>query len=212
MNKEHLGALTDGIYAIAMTILVLELPTIESGEEFNKIISTLPLALIDYGLAFVLLFSFWYNQRRINEFVEAHSRPTLWLNAITLMLICLIPFAASSLYALGSEPTSGLVLDASSFVDLLFIGNVLAVDFCIHLSLWIIYRHHLHQPHLHHQIVHLIRVRRITTLIVILFMILSFIAPGKNRIILFVIPLLLIFEEEIVKVWLRLRGKTSKHN
>lgn len=210
MKKEYLGALIDGIYAIAMTILILELPEIRSGEEFGKIVATLPLAIADYGLSFTLLFSFWYNQRRINELVGIHSRLTLWLNAMALMLICLVPFTASSLYSLGKESSSLFEINTASFADLFFVGIVLAADFCIHLTLWVIHRNHQHEPQLHHHVVRLMQVRRIVTGLVMLIMLLSFALPGPNRIILFVMPILLIFEEEIVKIWHKIRRKRSK--
>ncbi|MEO1134147.1 MAG: TMEM175 family protein, partial [Cyanobacteria bacterium J06639_1] len=80
MDKERVGALIDAVYAIAMTILVLELPIPDSGAELNEYIDKILFAVLDYGLTFILLFAFWYNQRRINDLIERHSRLTLWLN------------------------------------------------------------------------------------------------------------------------------------
>ena len=202
MNRERIGALIDAIYAIAMTVLVLNFPVIEPGDELSKSIKIFLDIIVDYGLSFTLLFAFWYNQRRINDLVEIHSRLTLWLNGIVLMIVCLVPFSASLLYSFGKAS-----FDYVSFVDLLFTGVCLSVDFFIHMSLWVICRTHLHTPEAEPQVVRIVLARRIVTTIVILVMVCSFLLPGYDRITLLALPLLLIFEDELVKIWEWIRLK-----
>jgi uncharacterized membrane protein len=201
MHRERVGALIDAVYAIAMTILVLELPIPHSGEELSKSISTLLFTLKDYVLTFILLFAFWYNQRRINELVETHSRLTLWLNGTSLMLACLVPFSASLLFSLGKESSSLLDFNYDTFVDLLCVGICLSLDFFIHLSLWAIQRTQSHTAENYSHIAHLLRRRRIVTAVVIFFIFWAFVLPGSNRTALIILPLLLIFEGEVVQVW-----------
>jgi uncharacterized membrane protein len=201
MHRERVGALIDAVYAIAMTILVLELPIPHSGEELSKSIGTLLFTLKDYVLTFILLFAFWYNQRRINELVEMHSRLTLWLNGMSLMLACLVPFSASLLFSLGKEPSSLLNFNYITFIDLLCVGICLSLDFFIHLSLWAIQRTQCHAPQNYSHVVHLLRSRRIVTAVVIFFLFWAFVLPGPNRTALIILPLLLMFEEEVVRVW-----------
>ncbi len=105
MDREKMGALTDGIYAIAMTILALELPLPDTTQELTKSFQDIAFIVVDYGLTFILLFAFWYNQRRINDLLEIHKRGTLLLNAVILMLVCLVPFSATLLYQLGQTTT-----------------------------------------------------------------------------------------------------------
>ncbi|NJR64257.1 MAG: DUF1211 domain-containing protein [Leptolyngbyaceae cyanobacterium CRU_2_3] len=58
MHKEKLGALIDGIYAIALTILVLDLPKPETAENLIDFIPKIQYSFIDYSLSFFLLFAF----------------------------------------------------------------------------------------------------------------------------------------------------------
>jgi uncharacterized membrane protein len=201
MNKEKLGALIDAIYAIAMTVLVLEIPTPHQGEQLGGSITMLLIPIGDYAVSFILLFAFWCHQRRINDLVEIHSRLTLWLNGMALMGVCLVPFSASLLFSLGRGTSSLLEFTYGSAADILFVGICLSVDFFIFLSLWIIQRTHLHAPQDHQQVERLLRSRIITTVAVIFSMFCAYALPGPDSITLFALPLLLIFEEEMVKFW-----------
>lgn len=207
MNKDRIGALVDGVYAIAMTILVLELPMPDSSMELAESLQAIVLSAVDYGLTFLLLFGFWYNQRRINELMEDHSRLTLWLNALVLMLVCLLPFSATLLYRIGAEDSSLFEWDYAVFVDLLFVGICLSADILIHAVLWLIGRHHAHSPEALERIRPITRSRQLATLVVGVVMAITLILPGPNRNTLIVIPLLIIFEDEVVKGvdWFRKR-------
>lgn len=207
MNKERLGALTDGIYAIAMTILVLELPLPDSSMELEESLGIILFSVVDYGLTFLLLFGFWYNQRRINELIEDHSRLTLWLNALALMLVCLLPFSATLLYRIGSTSSSLSSMSYSVFVDLLFVAICLSADILIHTILWLIGRYHAENSESREQVKRITQSRQIATVVVVIAMFISLIAPGPNRNTLIMIPLLLIFEDEVVKIvsWIRHR-------
>jgi uncharacterized membrane protein len=210
MHRERVGALIDAIYAIAMTIVVIEIPMPHSSDELSKSIATLLFTFKDYVLTFILLFAFWYNQRRINELVEMHSRLTLWLNGMALMIVCLVPFSASLLFSLGKNTESLLNFNYATFVDLLCVGICLFLDILIHMSLWAIKRTQRHTPQNHAQVKQLLRNRRIVTIVVIFFIFLAFVVPGPDRTALLIMPLLLIFEEEVVQVWEWLTSRLRK--
>ena len=96
-------AITDGIFAIAMTILVLEIavPTvseISSGAALNEyFINYLLPAVLIYFISFYLVFNFWENTTILFSFKKI-SDSTLLLNMITLASVCLIPFATGFLF------------------------------------------------------------------------------------------------------------------
>ncbi len=207
MNKERIGALIDGIYAIAMTILVLDLPLPDSSMELAESLQAIVLAVVDYGLTFLLLFGFWYNQRRINELMEDHSRLTLWLNGLVLMLVCLVPFAATLLYRIGADDSSLFKWDYAIFADFLFVGICLSVDILIHAVLWLIGRHHVHSSEALERIKIVTRSRQVVTLVVVIVIVIALVLPVPKRNTLIIIPLLLIFEDEVVKGvdWIRNR-------
>lgn len=92
------SAITDGVFAIAMTILVLEIavPTISdisSGVALNEyfINYLLPSVLI-YFISFYLVYNFWENTVILFSFSKI-SYGILTLNMLTMAAVCLIPFA-----------------------------------------------------------------------------------------------------------------------
>ena len=96
-NDRH-AAVTDGVFAIAMTILVLEIavPTISdisSGVALNEyfINYLLPSVLI-YFISFYLVYNFWENTVILFSFTKI-SYGILTLNMLTMAAVCLIPFA-----------------------------------------------------------------------------------------------------------------------
>ena len=91
-------AITDGVFAIAMTILVLEIavPTISdisSGVVLNEyfINYLLPSVLI-YFISFYLVYNFWENTVILFNFKKINIT-ILTLNMLTMATVCLIPFA-----------------------------------------------------------------------------------------------------------------------
>lgn len=96
-------AITDGVFAIAMTILVLEIavPTISNisstmalGEYF---INYLIPAIIIYFISFFLVFNFWETTTILFSFKKVNHN-ILFLNMLGLATICLIPFATGFLF------------------------------------------------------------------------------------------------------------------
>ena len=96
-------AITDGVFAIAMTILVLEIavPTIteiSSGAALNDyFISYLAPAILIYFISFYIVYNFWENTVILFNFKKIKYN-VLFLNMITLASVCLIPFATGFLF------------------------------------------------------------------------------------------------------------------
>jgi uncharacterized membrane protein len=189
MYKEQLGALIDGIYAIALTILVLDLPKPESAAKLIEIFPAISDGLINYSLSFLLLFNFWFNQRTINDLASYHNRFTLWLNGLTLLFICLIPYATFMLHRYGS----------SELIDMAYIINCLIINALIHIVLL----HHRKQKFDREGIEAIQQVlnsRKIATTCFIVLTFIAIISPIPNRNILIIVPLLMIFEKETLQI------------
>ncbi|MFV9691871.1 MAG: TMEM175 family protein [Desulfobacteria bacterium] len=100
-NKTRIEALTDGVYAIAMTLLAFNLmiPK-EMREEMNevhirKILSGMMLQLDDYILSFMLLAIFWIIQNEQMHYIRKTNRPLIWIQIFSLIFIVLIPVTTS---------------------------------------------------------------------------------------------------------------------
>lgn len=92
-------ALTDGVFAIIMTILVLELklPSVHSNAELWIAMKDLCFTLFLYAISFLLAGVYWVGHRNLFNMMKRVNITTIWINIGFLMLASLIPFAASLL-------------------------------------------------------------------------------------------------------------------
>ncbi|MFE4455614.1 TMEM175 family protein [Streptomyces sp. NPDC056796] len=105
-NAERLTALSDGIFAIAMTLLVLDVrvPPGLSGDGFRDAVREVLPDLGAYALSFAILAAFWRDHRRIVRLVPRFEGLSLKLALLWLGMIALIPFPTSLLSEYASEP------------------------------------------------------------------------------------------------------------
>ncbi len=100
MATNRIEALTDGIFAIAMTLLVLTLavPDISgplSNTALQNSLSGLIPSFYTLVLSFILLALFWNIHHRIFQRIKEVNTILLWINMIWLLFIVLVPFSAS---------------------------------------------------------------------------------------------------------------------
>jgi uncharacterized membrane protein len=97
LRSVRLEALGDGIFAVAMTILAIELkwPELEDTsflsfkESFHRILPT----LLCYVISFSLLGIMWFGHRMVFEYVEKTNRHFIFLGVLFYMMVCLVPFS-----------------------------------------------------------------------------------------------------------------------
>lgn len=111
LNKSRLEALTDGVYAIAMTILVLNIDVATISNEAGKIglgqaLWGLAPEFYSYVLGFLLLGSLWLVHNKQYRRIKLVDEGFVWVNIIGLVLICLIPFSASLISQYESDLTA----------------------------------------------------------------------------------------------------------
>jgi len=123
--KNRLEALTDGIFAIAMTILVLgiEVPATSAYPDAVSLVLGLLPELYHYALAFGMLMIFWVVHHRQFAMIDHIDSKILWLSGISLLFIALIPFSTSLATGYGDDPLAPIFLEA----NLLLIGIIYAV-------------------------------------------------------------------------------------
>ncbi len=91
MKKERLLALTDGVMAIIITIMVLELKVPHDATLGG--LSPLAAVFTSYVLSFVNLAIFWNNHHHFFHLVERIDGVMLWANIHLLFWVSLVPFA-----------------------------------------------------------------------------------------------------------------------
>lgn len=90
MNSSRLEAFSDGVLAIIITIMVLELK-VPHGTELSDLLPVLPVFL-SYVLSFIYVGIYWNNHHHMMHAVEKVSGEILWANLHLLFWLSLIPF------------------------------------------------------------------------------------------------------------------------
>ena len=116
MSKVRLEAFSDGVIAILITIMVLELRT-PAGTSWHALRHELPV-LLAYVLSFVYLGIYWSNHHHMLAAVSRVSGATLWANLHLLFWLSLVPFSTAwmSEHHFPAVPTAvyGIVLLAAA--------------------------------------------------------------------------------------------------
>jgi len=101
MSKQRVEAFSDGVFAILITIMVLELraPHAATLAALRPLIPT----LLAYALSFVYLGIYWNNHHHMFHAVHRVSGGVLWANLHLLFWLSLVPFTTSWV---GENPAS----------------------------------------------------------------------------------------------------------
>jgi len=89
MGKSRLEAFSDGVIAILITIMVLDLKVPE-GVQFRSLIPLIPL-LLNYALSFLYLAIYWNNHHHLLHTCDRVTGAILWANMHLLFWLSLIP-------------------------------------------------------------------------------------------------------------------------
>jgi uncharacterized membrane protein len=101
MNKTRLENFSDGVFAIAVTLLVLNIKIpdahlLNSDGLFHALFGMLPHVLT-FIFTFLVVGVFWVGHHRIFSFVKMLDTGLLWLNILYLMFVAILPFPAAIL-------------------------------------------------------------------------------------------------------------------
>jgi uncharacterized membrane protein len=92
MGKNRLEAFSDGVLAIIITIMVLELK-IPEGQGIDALLLVLP-TFLSYILSFVYVGIYWNNHHHLLHTLHKVTGPVLWANLHLLFWLSLVPFAS----------------------------------------------------------------------------------------------------------------------
>ena len=102
MNKNRIEAFSDGVIAIIITIMVLELHIPELKENFTNqevwvALSSLVPKLLAYLLSFIVLAILWLNHHSLFDKIPHSTSKLVWYNAFLLFAMSLIPLPTAFL-------------------------------------------------------------------------------------------------------------------
>lgn len=164
---ERLLALSDGVVAIALTLLVLQLavPHLRPGTNPDDA-ATLAQALghqgdqfVSYGISFYVIGQFWLAHHRVFRHVTGHKEGLAWWNFAFLFTITLMPFTSALLGAYGSNPLA---------VDI-FALNLLLASLATQVVMVYGRRNHLLRPGTHPATLRAGRARSIAVIVTVSF-------------------------------------------
>jgi TMEM175 potassium channel family protein len=128
-NKARIEALSDGIFAIVMTLLVLELkvpdlPRDVSGAELWRAVAAHGFTFFSFYLTFALAGLFWFWHHVTFHYISHVDGTIVWINLAFLMFVSLLPYSTAMLGAFtlhqpvslgfyfGNQLALGLLLNA----------------------------------------------------------------------------------------------------
>jgi uncharacterized membrane protein len=101
-SLERIAALSDGLFAIAMTLIVLEIQVpatagIHSDADLLDALRALAPRFLTYLLSFMTLGIFWNGQQTQLSYLSRGNRDLSWLSLLFLAMVALFPFTTSLL-------------------------------------------------------------------------------------------------------------------
>jgi uncharacterized membrane protein len=125
-SKARVEALVDGIFAVAMTLLVLDIKLpegvrLDSNAQLLEHFSSLTQAFLVYVLSFVVLAMFWAAHNNQFHLLQRLDRPLLWTNFAFLLLTTMVPFTTDLVSSHGNLSLAATLYAA----NLLLLGAAL---------------------------------------------------------------------------------------
>ena len=130
-SVERLAALSDGVFAVAMTLLVLDLrapatEAIHSEQDLWRALATLSPRLIMYAMTFMTLGIFWVGQQTQLNHLARSDRSLTWIHILFLFAVSMTPFSTTLLAGFTAYRTALLA----------WWGNILLLGAALYFS-WV---------------------------------------------------------------------------
>ncbi len=123
ISKTRLEAFSDGVFAILITLLVLELkvpPLVDhdsTDELLNALVHLLP-RFVSWVISFLMIAVIWVNHHRLLELIDRVDHRFFWLNANLLLWTSFIPFPTALIGEYAANPLAtfffGIILSSSA--------------------------------------------------------------------------------------------------
>jgi len=119
-RNERLIGLSDGVFSIVLTLLVLELripqfPHHPTATELWQALERIGPKIISFLLSFLFIASLWFTHNQLFKLFDKVDNAMLWYNNFLLLVICFIPFPTALIGEYPDNPV-GIALFGSIWV------------------------------------------------------------------------------------------------
>ena len=104
-------ALSDGVFAIALTLLILEIavPATTSNTALPKALLHLWPRYLAYALSFLVIARFWVIHHRSFQLIVRYDDALVWLNLLLLLFVAFLPFPTAVLGDHNGSPSAAVL-------------------------------------------------------------------------------------------------------
>lgn len=105
MNKQRLEAFSDGVFAIVITLLILDIriPDVQPALLGASLIALLP-QLLTYVLSFFIVGLYWHLHHQVATEIKRIDGAFIWLNLVWLLFVSILPFPTALLGRYPLQP------------------------------------------------------------------------------------------------------------
>src|SRR5438270_12326955 len=119
-RNERLISLSDGVFAIVLTLLVLELrvPQLKdhnSAAALWEALTAIRSKLVSFLLSFLFVASVWFSHNQLFKLFDKVDNAMLWYNNLLLLVVCFIPFPTALIGEYPRNPV-GITLLGSVWI------------------------------------------------------------------------------------------------
>ena len=101
----RIAAFSDGVFAIAITLLALQLEVPVSGDLATELAGLLPF-FVSFAISFLVIGTYWVVHHRLFSVIERYDARLIWLNMLVLFFIVVQPFTSSLVGERGDQPVA----------------------------------------------------------------------------------------------------------
>ncbi len=111
LNKSRTEAFSDGVFAIIITLLILEIkmPHLKDPSSYELLMSLMHMApkIISWGVSFFLIAVIWLQHHNLFRMADKIDYALIWLNSLTLLFVCFLPFPTAMM---GEYPENRIAI------------------------------------------------------------------------------------------------------
>jgi uncharacterized membrane protein len=135
MTVSRVEAFSDGVFAVAITLLVLQfaVPDVQSGKLLPELLKQWPL-LVTYIASFLTVGVIWVNHHTIFSGIKQADRTLQFINLILLLFVVLVPYPTQLLARYLQSYPNGSV--AAAFYGIVMTGMGISFQALVAWALW----------------------------------------------------------------------------